>query len=600
MARAIPEAHLAGAVVVVVKDGNTLLQKGYGYADVARKVPVDPDRTLFRAGSISKLFTGTAVMQLVEEGKLDLDRDVNGYLDFAIEPAFGKPITLRNLLTHTPGFRDVLQHLLVFKPAQAESLETYVKQHQPQRIFAPGTVPAYSNYGLALAGYIVQRVSGEPFDAYIERHIFKPLGMTFSSFRQPLPPALQPAMAKGYMNPTDPPLPFEIFGPSPAGALSTSGADMAQFMIAHLQDGRYGDAKILSPETARLMHRRAFTQADALNGMALTFWEQDRNGHHILGHDGGNPVFRSNLRLFPDDNVGVFLSFNAIGPDSGVFPVRSVFLDEFIDRYFPGAPAEHATMSTAREHARMAAGIYEASDRKSSFFRVLGLFDQTEVTANSDDTIVLSSQTNLDGSPKKWREVGPFLWREVRGQDLLAMKVIDGRVVTIARSFDPAGALLPAPFGRPAWLLAAMLVSAVILLLFSISWPATALARRRYGLPPPFAGRRAFAHHLARGVALVILLYVAAWALLLQQVAAGEVELFSVGTASVFSGLRILQLLGLLGAVGSAAVLWNLWISIRQDVGWARRVSSGLLAIACLIFVWFGLASGLLDQSMRY
>src|SRR5216684_3471521 len=172
---------IAGAVVLVVKDGKVLLAKGYGYKDVAKKIPVTPDSTLFRPGSISKLFTWTAVMQLVEQGKLDLDRDVNTYLDFSIPEAYGKPITLRNIMTHTPGFEETIKGLFAH---DRRPLAVVMKTWVPERIFPPGEVSAYSNYGASLAGYIVQRVSGEPFEQYVARHILQPLGMTHSTFEQ--------------------------------------------------------------------------------------------------------------------------------------------------------------------------------------------------------------------------------------------------------------------------------------------------------------------------------------------------------------------------------------------------------------------------------
>ena len=178
---ALDSGDVAGAVVAVVKDGAVLTEKGYGYADVAAKLPVDPRATLFRPGSTSKLFTWTAVMQQVELGKIDLDRDVNEYLDFKIRPYQGQPVTMRQIMTHTAGFEEALEGLLV-DAAAVPPLDQVVKHWVPRRIFAPGTTPAYSNYATTLAGYIVQRVSGEPFDDYIDRHIFQPLGMAHSTF----------------------------------------------------------------------------------------------------------------------------------------------------------------------------------------------------------------------------------------------------------------------------------------------------------------------------------------------------------------------------------------------------------------------------------
>ncbi len=224
---ALQRGDIAGAVVAVVKDGEVLFKKGYGYADLKRKKPVDPDRTLFRPGSVSKLFTWTAVMQLVEQGKLDLDEDVNTYLDFKIPAAFGKPITLRNVMTHTPGFEEVGRNLFSDDTTKVQPNGDWLKSWTPTRIYPPGTVPAYSNYATALAGYIVQRVSGEPFEQYIEHHIFQPLGMEHATFRQPLPASLRKDMSEGYESASSgEPKPFEMVVGAPAGALSASGADM--------------------------------------------------------------------------------------------------------------------------------------------------------------------------------------------------------------------------------------------------------------------------------------------------------------------------------------------------------------------------------------
>lgn len=239
MPYAIGRGNIPGAVVVIVKDGNVLLQKGYGYADLEKRTPVDPATTLFRPGSVSKLFTWTAVMQLVEQGKLDLDADVNQYLDFKIPPRKDKPVTLRQILTHTTGMEEYVRGLITADPTDAVTLENYIKSWTPTRIFDAGTTPAYSNYATTLAGYIVQRVSGQPFDDYIEQHIFQPLNMQHASFRQPLPAKLLPHMSKGYKVGADQPQGFEIVNPAPAGSLSASGQDMGQFMIAHLQNGAF-------------------------------------------------------------------------------------------------------------------------------------------------------------------------------------------------------------------------------------------------------------------------------------------------------------------------------------------------------------------------
>src|SRR6266704_1882247 len=222
MPQQLAREDVAGVVVSVVKNGKVLFAKGYGYSDVEKKVPVSPDTTLFRPGSISKLFTWTSVMQLVEQGKLDLDRDVNDYLDFKIPATYPRPITLRNCMTHTPGFEETIQELFVRDAKDLRPIDYYLKHHLPQRIFPPGTTPAYSNYATAMAGYIVQRVSGQPFDDYIEDHILKPLGMAHSTFRQPLSDSLKPLMSKGYDVASEPAKPFEYVEAAPAGSSSVT------------------------------------------------------------------------------------------------------------------------------------------------------------------------------------------------------------------------------------------------------------------------------------------------------------------------------------------------------------------------------------------
>jgi CubicO group peptidase (beta-lactamase class C family) len=254
---ALARDGIAGATLSVVKDGKILFAQGYGYADVQQKRPVIADQTLFRPGSISKLFTWTAVMQLVEAGKINLDADINTYLDFKIPPAFGKPITMRNILTHTAGFGETTSETFVDNKGQMQPYRSYLVKHMPSRIYPPGKIVAYSNYGATLAGYVVERLSGQSFDDYVDRHIFRPLDMLHSTFAQPIPAAWEKNMSKGYILASDEkPYPFEFIEIAPAGSLSATATDMAHFMIAHLNEGRYGDAAILKPIADGAGHER--------------------------------------------------------------------------------------------------------------------------------------------------------------------------------------------------------------------------------------------------------------------------------------------------------------------------------------------------------
>ena len=214
---ALKNGDIPGAVVSVVKDGQVVTTRGYGWADTGasggQPVAVDPQKSLFRVASVSKIPTSIAAMQLVEQGKVDLDADIRAYLDFEIERRFDEPLTLRHLLTHSAGFEE---HGSL---TPGTDLEAFVKNDSPAQVFAPGTTPGYSNYGMALAGYIVQRVSGQPFEAYVREHVLEPAGMTSSTYEQPLPEGLTGSLGPGYTSAGEE-VPFELMGDFPAGSLT--------------------------------------------------------------------------------------------------------------------------------------------------------------------------------------------------------------------------------------------------------------------------------------------------------------------------------------------------------------------------------------------
>jgi CubicO group peptidase (beta-lactamase class C family) len=483
MPYAIESGDIAGAVVVVVKDGQVLTQRGFGYADIAKRTPVDPETTLFRTGSVSKLTTWTAVMQLVEQGKLDLDTDVNEYLDFQIPGYDDKPITLRHIMTHTAGFEETVRRLISDSQGDMVPLETYVKQDLPARIFPPGEVPAYSNYATALAGYIVERASGQSFDDYVESRIFEPLGMTYSTFRQPVPERFAAHLSQGYGPGLNKPEKFEFVVPAPAGSQSASGAAMAKFMIAHLEGGR----GLMKPETAAMMHDFELQTLPPLDGMALGFYRDDVNGHRVIAHGGDTVYMHSNLDLFIDDGVGLFVAMNSDGKGGSPRWLREALLARFADRYFPKSlEGEPIDAETAREHARMMTGSYASSRGfETNFMSLLGLAGQEQIGLDEDGGLVVASAANAAGQPRKWIEVAPFVWRD-RDSDLrLAAEVVDDNVTQW--SFDTVSAIMTfrrVPWYQDsAWLMPAVLGAAGIVLLSALAWPAGAVARRPQAAP---------------------------------------------------------------------------------------------------------------------
>lgn len=443
---ALKQAGIPGGAVSIVKDGHIVFAKGYGYADLTARTPIMADTTLFRQGSLSKLFTATAVMQLVERGKLDLDANVNTYLDFQIPDTFEQPITLRHLLTHTAGFEEMTaRYIYVSSADRLAPLGQHLGAHVPKRIFGPGERIAYSNYGFALAGYVVERASGEAFASYVRKHIFEPLGMSRSTFEQPLPGDMENLLAKSYAALSKPAaLPFSYVQISPAGAMTATVTDMSRFAIAHLQLGQLGDSRILRAETATLMHARQQQSAPGRSGFAFGFWEAHRNGWRLIGHSGDVGSFRTSLYLVPEAGYGIVTQLNGTGEAGrrlGSDVVRGEILEAFLDRYLPGEVAQEPTASTSVADAARVAGRYQSTRRNESTRSLMAAVQaDDEVSALPDGTIQVSSRSTASGALKVWREVGPLVYREVGGEAHLSFVTDpDGRIAYwISDDYPPA------------------------------------------------------------------------------------------------------------------------------------------------------------------
>ena len=587
--------NIAGATVAVVKDGKLLFAKGYGYADVEKKKTVSAQDTLFRPGSISKLFAWTAVMQLFEQGKLDLDRDVNEYLDYKIPDAFGKPITLKNILTHTPGFEEQIKDLFSTDTSAKPNLGQYLKTHIPARIYPPGTVPAYSNYATAVAGYVVERVSGRPFEDYVNENIFKPLKMQRSTFVQPLPSGLAELMSNGYRLGSGTAESFEMINPFPAGSLSSSATDIAQFMMAHLQEGKLGDAQILKPETARLMHSRLFALDDAANAMCYGFYEETRNGHRIIGHGGDTVYFHSDLHLVLDQNVGFYVSYNSAG--RGESPGRVNLWEAFLDRYYPYTPPA-ATSSTAKDDANAASGSYILSRRsETSFLKTASLVSQFTVSPEGEGDIVTPQLTGANGQPKRWQAIGPMTFREKDGQDKLIFKPDESGRMQMVLPYPFFVGQRAGTFQNGKVLLAVLAVSLALMLLTLILWPVGWFVRKHYGYKLQLTGTERLLRILVRIVFALDLIFIAAL-IGLTMYGLTHLDVFSDRGTTWF---RIIQTVGVIGAVGTLVVLVNAvvaWIGKRTSI-WGK-LQATIMLLACLGVLWFAFAGNLLRFSSTY
>jgi len=462
-------------------------------------------------------------------------------------------------------------------------------------------MPAYSNYGASLGGYLVERTSGLSFDDFVEQNIFAPLGMTHSSFRQPLPEALKSGMSQGYENASGEPKAYELISLPPAGSLASTGADMARFMIAHLQNGAYGDARILSAETAQKMHDTALTVIPHLNRMLLGFYETNTNGRRAIAHGGDTQYFHSDLQLFIDDGVGYFISVNSAGKEGAAGVIRAAMFREFSDRYLPGpGPEGRVDEATAKEHARLISGTYILSRRaESSFVSVINLASPFKIVTNKDGTISLPLLHGLNGEPKKWHEVAPFVWGEVDGKETLAAEVVDGRVTRFSGDLlSPFMTFERAPVAKAgAWIVPAIAASLVALLLTTLLWPIAALVRRRYRQKLPFAGAEARAYRWVRIGSLATLLAYSAWV--------GMVLLMfqdlSMLSPSFDPWIRVLHVLGSIAVfAGLVLALWHLWVVWHARRRWLGKIWGVVLAASCAVCAWIAIAYHLVGIGVNY
>jgi CubicO group peptidase (beta-lactamase class C family) len=594
MPYALERNDIAGAEVAIVKDGQVLTLRGFGYSDVAAHKPVDPAVDMFRPGSVSKLFTWTAVMQLVEEGKIDLDVDVNRYLDFSIPAYDGKPITMRNLLTHSAGFEEAVKGGFRFE-GDVPPLGDVLKHWIPKRVFPPGTTPAYSNWGAALAGYIVERISREPYDTYIEHYILQPLGMSHTTFQQPLPASLAPFMAKGYVLGSGPAQPYELISVPPAGSAAASAADMAKFMIAHLNQG----AGLLQPQTARQMQDPTYVSVPGTNRMALGFYEQRINDLSAIGHGGDLNFFHTYLWLIPSRQVGLYVSFNSAGTEN--FGLRLAFFQQFGDRYFPPAnAAPPVEQPTAREHAKLLAGSYLSSRGSfSNFLDVLNLLEQANIGLDDDGRPLLPAAAlpGMGDTARHWIEIAPFVWQDAYGQQRLAAKVANGRVVRWSvDEISPFMVFDRVPWYRDAaWLLPASEASLVAVLIGALSWPAGALIRRRYGVAlaatttalaavTTAATSHRLTYHLLRGSCVLVFAVLGGWAFLFTLISDPGSNVRGLALDAIIVSLELLGIVAFCGLF--ACAMRNLWIVRARRAGWFPVVCSVLTLLASVFLLW--------------
>ncbi len=593
----LERSDVAGASVLVMKDGNVLLEKGYGFADMKSKKPVDPAATIFRLASISKLFTWISVMQLQEQGKLDLDTDVNRYLDFQIRPAFGKPVTLRNLMTHTGGFEEVLDDIIVTDPKQAVSLRDDLMHNQPRRLFPPGEIPAYSNYGVGLASYIVERQSGESFEQYVQQHIFSPLGMTHSSFYQPLEKRLEYSDSLGYRgDTTKPPVGFEIFNPVGAGGVSSSAGDMGRFGQALLNGGELDGQRILKAETLAQMWTPQFRASDQLPPICMGFYQTWRNDLRWIGHEGDLIAFHSLFFVEPQQKLVLFASYNSSGGGS---QPRPEMINYFSDRYFPGGPKPNFLKTPASELKDIEGQYLSTRRSDSTKLRLFNLFNQHKVSVDKDGVLTIGGSKDLRGHAIKWKPIGKDLWQAEDDQNrIFAIRDGKNRIVRIAFGFPGAQwERMPwhenAIFVRPA-IYASLGICALVLLATLVRLGRRIFLRRRPKLVPQQG--TIWLTFFPRSAAILWILF------------GGSLEVFfrvtgddlMPPTPEWYQWFAVINwvtgfalLLSLFGVLSGIRIWW------RPHTRWITKVKFTLVALACVILSWCAVHYHLIGPARR-
>lgn len=591
-------SDVAGAAVLVMKDGQTLLKKGYGYADWKKKTPVDPDTAMFRLASISKTFTWVSVMQLAEQGKLDIDADVNTYLDFKIAPAFGKPISLRNLMTHTGGFEEVLHNILITDPTRANSLRDFLIYNQPHRIYPPGEIPAYSNYGVGLAGYVVQRVSGEPFEQYVANHIFTPLGMKHSSFNEPLTALLAPFASDGYRNDTEKPaIGFEIFQPAPAGGVSSTAGDMGRYATALLNGGELDGQRILKTETRDLMWTKQFDASPELPPICMGFYETWRNNLHFIGHDGDLIAFHSMFLMEPKQKLVLFVSYNSAGSAQ---KNRAELLDGFADRYYPAYTAP-LFQNTPAAQLKDIAGSYQSSRRADSTKLALGNpFSQTVAKVDKDGVLTLDSAKDLRGHTRKWKPIGQDLWQAEGDQArIFAIRDSSGKITRLAVNFAGIQEQRVPWYELKNFVAAGLGISVCIVVLVVLASLVRLFRRLFFRRRPRFSPQPgtvwiSFGPRLAAFLWVVVAICMV---LLLKALQDESLPQFPVIERYFYliTGFSILAAI-----VSIPALLAGVRIWMRSDVRTISRVKFLLVALACVFLTWYSIHWNLIGPIHRF
>jgi hypothetical protein len=495
-------------------------------------------------------------------------------------------------MTHTSGLEERWFGSGVTDASDVVPAREFLISNLPKRVHPPGDFAGYSNYNAILAGYIVAQVSGQPYDQYIQQNILDPLGMAHSTVQWPIPPSLRASMSEGYTADVDS---FQVISgyiPQPAGLPSgfhhASVTDMARFMIAHLQGGRYSDAtipeaRILKEATARQMQSTLYTPDPRLQGAAYGFFDMSDNGQRTLGHQGYLPPMHSLLLLLPDQNLGIYVVYNT--ESAGGLTTQHVgFQRAFFDHYYP-APALDPIQPPANfsERAGRFVGLHRyASTPISTLPKIIGLFGayMVNISDPGDGTLL----ANIHGLELRFAEVEENYFRQVDGPFSLVFREDEqGRIRYLYTDLMPQFAAIKLDwYETPAF---SMAILSVCLLVFLTAIPVAVIRmirnrRLRVGSKPAYGGANG-AYWIVLGISLLNLLFLAGIQLggpmVMENVLLDPPLLIK-----IVLGIGVTSAVLTVGALVYAVRAWK-----KGYWSIAARLYYTLATVAAVAFVWF-------------
>jgi CubicO group peptidase (beta-lactamase class C family) len=571
------DKNIAGAAVSIIHDGRFLLKKGYGYADLANRVPVSPDSTIFRIGSISKLFTWMAVMQYVEQGEIDLDADINTYLEaFQIHESYSDPVTMRSIMSHTAGFEDKLIHLFVKDPADMKPLDQILREQMPKRVRPPLKHASYSNHGTGLASYIIELLSNQSFEEYVEEQFFTPLQMNYSTFRQPLPDKLYDQLSKGYAMESGQLTEkyFEFIPLAGAGGASSTALDMAHLMMALMDGSCFEEQCIMEAETLEKMKTPVLYHAEDVNPALHGFMDISMNGIRILGHSGDTFWFHSLLAIFPEHDLGLFLTFNSEGGGGTYFDI----LEQFTNRFFPDTRPLFTPVELEEGYLERFTGQYKFNRHShNDISKMISIFSLTTVSINGGK-LRLDMPAMFGEPATHWIPIDSTRFRSENSNKIIAFEQRDdGR---IEHMYFGGLAILALDkldgFWSPSLHTGISLLTILISLFMLVIWPFIYLARRNYEFKdndpshlPLMAKLSGFA------TSLCLILFYTLFAI---GMSAGQEVIIDIPAAIQF-GL-IFPLLAIVFLLGMIWQSWQLW-KLKRSV----FINRFFYSLGTLIFI---------------